>query len=196
LRPLCIPEENRGGRKIEVTQGDQVLIRMNDKARGLVNGQVVTVDSIRSDGSVLTRCGKEIPFSFRQFTHGYVVTSQKAQGRTARHVIVVAERLGGKAAYVGCSRGRESCDVFTIDKERLFVGLPFDGNRRAALDVLREQRYATRQTIVRSQSIVKRLKTTTTVLRHVVRAASKLRTQAVLARQQWEKRMKPKNKVI
>jgi hypothetical protein len=93
---------------------------------------VVTVESVRSDGAVLTQCGKEIPSRFRQFAHGYVVTSHKTQGRTARHVIVAAERLDGKAAYVGCSRGRESCDVYTVDKERLFAGLPFDGNRRAS----------------------------------------------------------------
>jgi ATP-dependent exoDNAse (exonuclease V) alpha subunit len=131
-------------RHLEIAQGDQLLIRMNDKARGLINGQVVTVESVRTDGSVHTQCGKEIPSTFRQFAHGYVVTSHKAQGRTARHVIVAADRLDGKSAYVGCSRGRESCDVFTPDKDRLFDGLPFDGNRRAALDVLKEQRHVTR----------------------------------------------------
>jgi hypothetical protein len=68
----------------------------------------------------------------------------RAQGRTARHVIMAAERLDGKSAYVGCSRGRESCDVFTPDKAQLFAGLPFDGNRRAALDVLKEQRQSAR----------------------------------------------------
>jgi hypothetical protein len=170
---------------------------MNDKARGLINGQVVTVESIRSDGAVLTQCGKEIPSRFRQFAHGYVVTSHKAQGRTARHVIVAAERLDGKAAYVGCSRGRESCDVFTVDKERLFAGLPFDGNRRAALDVLTEQRRATRHTLARPESVVNRLQTpATAAVRRMVQAGHSLRTHAVFARQRWEKRMKPKSKAL
>jgi len=184
-------------RQIEIAQGDQLLIRMNDKARGLVNGQVVTVDSLRSDGSVLTRCGNEIPSSFRQFTHGYVVTSHKAQGRTTRHVIVAGERLDSKGAYVGCSRGRESCDVFTVDKERLFAALPFNGNRRAALDVLQEQRRAARQDLVKPDSVMKRIKTAATAaVRHVVQAGNKLRTQDVFARQQWEKRMKSKSKLL
>jgi hypothetical protein len=44
-------------RHLDVAQGDQLLIRMNDKARGLINGQVVTVESVRPDGSVHTACG-------------------------------------------------------------------------------------------------------------------------------------------
>jgi conjugative relaxase-like TrwC/TraI family protein len=184
-------------RQMEIAQGDQLLVRMNDKARGLVNGQVVTVDSIRSDGSVLTRCGIEISSSFRQFTHGYVVTSHKAQGRTARHVIVAGERLDSKGAYVGCSRGRESCDVFTVDKERLFAALPFNGNRRAALDVLQEQRRAARQDLVKPDSVMKRIKTAATAaVRHMMQAGNQLRTQAAFARQQWEKRTKPRTKAL
>ena len=152
-------------RRLEVAKGDQLLIRMNDgprKTRNLVNGQVVTVAAIRSDGSMLTEGGMEIPATFRQFAHGYVVTSHKAQGRTARHVIVAAERLDSKSAYVGCSRGRESCTVFTPIKEGLFGVLPFDGNSRAALDVLKEQRQVARTRISRPLSVVNRIKTATT----------------------------------
>ena len=170
-------------RHLEVAQGDQLLIRMNDKALGLINGQVVTVESVRPDGSMHTQCGKEIPATFRQFAHGYVVTSHKAQGRTARHVIVAAERLDGKSAYVGCSRGRESCDVFTPDKDRLFDGLPFDGNRRAALDVLKEQRHVARASISRPPSVVNRIKTAaTSAARRVAHASDRLRKSAVFAR--------------
>jgi hypothetical protein len=184
-------------RQIDVAPGDQLLIRMNDKRHGFINGQVLTVKSVLHDASVLTECGKEIPSSFRQFAHGYVVTSQKAQGRTARHVIVVAERLDSKAAYVGCSRGRESCDVFTVDKERLFAALPFNGNRRAALDVLQGQRRATRQDLVRPDSVMKRIKTAATAaVCHMVRAGNLLCTQAAFARQQWEKRTIPRTKAL
>ena len=110
-------------------------------------------------------------------------------------MIVAAERLDGKAAYVGCSRGRESCDVYTVDKERLFAGLPFDGNRRAALDVLKEQRRATRQSLARPESVAKRLKSAAkAAVRHMVQAGNRLRSHAVRARQQWQKRMKPKAK--
>ena len=68
-----------------------------------------------------------------------MVTSHKSQGRTADKVVVAAAALDCKAAYVACSRGRQSCAVFTPDKEALFARLPRSADRRAVLDVLKEQ---------------------------------------------------------
>ena len=124
-------------RQIEVTPRDKILIRANDKRPGLINGQVLTISSIAPDGALQTKEGLCVPADFRQWCHGYVVTSHKAQGWTADHVVVAAERLTSKGAYVACSRGRRSCIVHTPDKARLMERLP-EGNRRAALDVLSE----------------------------------------------------------
>jgi hypothetical protein len=117
--------------------GDKILIRANDKLLGLTNGQVLTISGIAPDGALQTKEGLYVPADFRQWCHGYVVTSHKAQGWTADHVVVAAERLTSKGAYVACSRGRGSCIVHTPDKARLIERLP-EGNRRAALDVLPE----------------------------------------------------------
>ena len=100
-------------RQIEVSPGDRVLIRANDKTLGVINGQVLTVSRIEPDGAVQTKEGVYVPGEFRQWCHGYVVTSHKAQGWTADHVVVAAERLTAKAAYVACSRGRQSCTIHT-----------------------------------------------------------------------------------
>jgi len=124
-------------RRVEVAAGDKLLIRANRKRSGLINGQVLTMDRIDPDGSILTREGLRIPAGFRQWCHGYVVTSHKAQGRTHQHVIVAAEWLDAKSAYVACSRGKISCSIHTPDKARLLQRLP-EGTRRAALDVLSE----------------------------------------------------------
>ena len=126
-------------RQIEVTPGDKILIRANDKRLGLTNGQVLTISSIEPDGSLQTKEGQRVPADFWQWCHGYVVTSHKAQGWTADHVIIAAESFTSKGAYVACSRGRRSCVVHTPDKARLIERLP-EGNRRAALDVLSEMR--------------------------------------------------------
>ena len=126
-------------REIELAAGDKILLRANDKKVGLVNGDVLTVKAIGSDGRIETAEGKTLPSSYRQFTHGYVVTSHKSQGRTADHVVVAAARLDSKAAYVACSRGRQSCAVFTPEKESLVAGLPRSADRQAALDVLCER---------------------------------------------------------
>ncbi len=126
-------------REIELAAGDKILLRANDKKAGLVNGDVLTVKAIGADGRIETAEGKTLPASYRQLTHGYVVTSHKSQGRTADHVVVAAARLDSKAAYVACSRGRQSCAVFTPEKESLFAGLPRSADRQAALDVLHER---------------------------------------------------------
>ncbi len=121
-------------RKIEVAPGDKLLIRANDKKLGLVNGQVLTAGEISPNGSITCREGVSIPAEFRQWCHGYVVTSHKAQGRTSDHVIIAAENLTAKGAYVASSRGRLSCAVHTPDKVRLLERLP-EGDRKAILDV-------------------------------------------------------------
>ena len=122
-------------RPITVCPGDKILIRANARPLGLINGQVLTVEKIEPDGALHTREGITVPATFKQWTHGYVVTSHKAQGRTCERVVVAAARLDAKSSYVACSRGRELCSVHTPDKAALMAHLP-EGNRKAALDVL------------------------------------------------------------
>ena len=123
-------------RQIELASGDPILIRRNARKLGLVNGEVLTCAGIESDGSIQTREGKVLPPAFRDFCHGYVVTSHKSQGRTHDQVIVAAQQLDAKAAYVACSRGRHQASIFTPDKARLFDGVEQSGDRLAASDVL------------------------------------------------------------
>jgi nucleoside-triphosphatase THEP1 len=122
-------------RPIDVCPGDKILIRANARALGLINGQVLTVEKIELGGALHTREGITVPPTFKQWTHGYVVTSHKAQGRTCERVVVAAARLDAKSSYVACSRGRELCSVHTPDKAALMAHLP-EGNRLAALDVM------------------------------------------------------------
>jgi hypothetical protein len=122
-------------RPIDVCPGDKILIRANARALGLINGQVLTVEKIELGGPLHTREGITVPATFKQWTHGYVVTSHKAQGRTCERVVVAAARLDAKSSYVACSRGRQFCSVHTPDKAVLMAHLP-EGNRKAALDVM------------------------------------------------------------
>jgi conjugative relaxase-like TrwC/TraI family protein len=143
-------------RVIEVVPGDKVLVRANHKSLGLINGHVLTVDRIEPDQTITTREGVRIPARFNQWCHGYVITSHKSQGRTCEHVIVAAEKLDAKAAYVACSRGKRSCTVHTPDKQRLLDRLP-EGNRRAALDVLAESQPRASVSILRRAEMWTRL---------------------------------------
>ena len=114
---------------------DRILIRANDKLRGLTNGQVLTISGIASDGELETKERIRVPAEFRQWCHGYVVTSRKAQGSTADHVRSCGTPHVQRSLHVACSRGRHSCIIHTPDKARLMERLP-EGNRRAAFDVL------------------------------------------------------------
>jgi conjugative relaxase-like TrwC/TraI family protein len=125
-------------RQIEVAAGDKLLVRENQERAGLINGEVLTVSGFEKDGGVATLEGKIIPAKCRALAHGYALTSYKAQGRTADHVIVAAGQMDSKTCYVACSRGRESCMVHTPSIENLMNHLPPSktGDRKAALEAL------------------------------------------------------------
>jgi conjugative relaxase-like TrwC/TraI family protein len=150
-------------RTIELAAGDRVLIRQNHRAAGLVNGAVLTLESPQPSGAWRARDAhgavKEIPADFRAFTHGYAVTSHKAQGRTCDEVIVCAAQLDAKSTYVAFSRARQQATGYTPDKTALIAALP-DTNRprQAALDFLtppraRRLRWA-RQVIARANELI------------------------------------------
>ena len=123
-------------RQTELAAGDPILIRRNARKLGLINGEVLTCSAVQSDGSILTREGKTLPASFRDFAHGYVVTSHKSQGRTHDQVVIAAAQMDAKAAYVACSRGRHQVSLFTPDKAQLIERAEQSGDRLAASDVL------------------------------------------------------------
>jgi hypothetical protein len=165
-------------RAVDIAVGDKVLVRANARNHGLINGQVLTVESIRPDRTIHTQEGVTIPVNFPHWCHGYVVTSHKAQGRTCDHVVVTAEKLDAKSAYVACSRGRISCSVHTPDTEELLARLP-EGTRRAALDVLGK---AQRGAIF--PSILGRAQAWSSVVRHAVeRSVTGIRKRMEHARQ-------------
>lgn len=119
---------------LEVCAGDKLLVRANDKRRGLINGETITVKEVR-DGVIVSTDGRDIDTRhFAQLAYGFAVTSYRSQSKTADHVVVAAARLDAKAAYVACSRGRKSCVLHTPDKEALMARLP-SGDRPAALDL-------------------------------------------------------------
>jgi hypothetical protein len=138
-RPLPLRSRSFGvcrPRPLGVAAGDRILVRANDRHSRLMNGEIVHVIGIES-GVLQLADGRAVDTArFRDFTHGYAVTSHASQSKTVDHVIVAAERLDAKSAYVACSRGRHTCTIHTPDKAALLDRLP-TGNREAALDMLK-----------------------------------------------------------
>ena len=124
-------------RVAEFAAGDRILIRQNHRAAGLVNGEVLSLESRAPSGAWNARnaegLAKMIPADFRAFAHGYAITSHKSQGRTCDRVIVCAAQLDAKATYVAFSRARQEAVGYTPDKAALLERLPEVNRPRPAV---------------------------------------------------------------
>jgi conjugative relaxase-like TrwC/TraI family protein len=126
-------------RELAIAPGERLLLQANDKRHGLINGQLVEVRSI--DGEAITLAdGRILPADYRQFTHGYAVTSHAAQGKTVDDVFLVASSrslaaINRQQFYVSISRGRHRCRIFTDDRELLRDRLKKSAERTAALEL-------------------------------------------------------------
>jgi conjugative relaxase-like TrwC/TraI family protein len=127
-------------RDIAVASGDLILLQANRVKNGLINGQVGTVQSIRN-GTITLTDGRVLPADYRQFSHGYCVTSHAAQARTVDAVFVVASSRSAGAIhreqfYVSISRGRQECRIFTDDKLLVRDRVARSTQRQAALELV------------------------------------------------------------
>jgi hypothetical protein len=127
-------------RKLKIAAGDKLLLQANTVGKRFINGELVEVRAIQGDSVVLAD-GRVIPQNYRTFTHGYAVTSHAAQGKTVDEVMVVASSRSLAAVhqqqfYVSISRGRERCQIFTDDSERLRSHVTHSSERLAAVEVV------------------------------------------------------------
>src|ERR1700690_2386123 len=137
-------------RKLKVAAGDKLLLQANWRKK-FINGELVEVKAIQGD-SVLLADGRMIPENYRTFTHGYAVTSHAAQGKTVDEVLVVASSrslpaINQQQFYVSISRGRERCQVFTDDAERLRSHVTHASARLAAVEAMPQRDFL--QTVLR-----------------------------------------------
>jgi conjugative relaxase-like TrwC/TraI family protein len=126
-------------RTLAIAPGERLLLQGNDKRHGLINGQLVEVRSIEGERITLAD-GRILPADYRQFTHGYAVTSHAAQGKTVEDVFLVASSrslaaINRQQFYVSISRGRQRCRIFTDDRELLRDRLRKSAERTAALEL-------------------------------------------------------------
>jgi conjugative relaxase-like TrwC/TraI family protein len=127
---------------LEVQSGEQLLIQGNRREAELLNGQIVTVQQVDKHGAIKLIDGRLIPPDFRQFTHGYCVTSPTSQGKTTDHVFVAMDSASGVAAnrkqfYVSASRGREEIKIYTDDLRFLRGAVEEPGDRLLASEWLK-----------------------------------------------------------
>jgi hypothetical protein len=127
-------------RVISLAKGDEILIRANHPKSGLRNGDVDIISHVSPDAIVLKSGRIFSPRDFKQFSHGYAVTSYAAQGQTVDSVIVSApvhprQAMSRQGWYVMLSRGRENLRVYTDDWATLKERVKREDNRVAAVEL-------------------------------------------------------------
>ena len=133
----------------EFATGDRVQMTSPNKELGIANRDLGTITEIK-DGQISVRMdGKKErnitfdPSVFRQFDHGYAVTSHSAQGLTAGRVLAHFDTdsshslINTRLAYVAISRASDDARVYTNNAETLGQRLATDISKTAAMDFRR-----------------------------------------------------------
>jgi ATP-dependent exoDNAse (exonuclease V) alpha subunit len=124
--------------------GDRIQLTAPNKAAGLANRELGTVERINASGEMELRMdsGRTAAVGTGEpahLDHGYAVTSHSAQGATADRVIVHAESeqsaalVNERFAYVAGSRMREGLDIYTDNSQRLTSSLDRQYDKTAAV---------------------------------------------------------------
>jgi conjugative relaxase-like TrwC/TraI family protein len=130
----------------EFATGDRLQFSAIHKDLGISNRDVGTITRMEPDRLTVLMDGKEQrsvsfnPAEFRQFDHGYAVTSHSSQGLTADRVIANIDTessgslINNRLAYVAISRASQDARIYTNDAETLGARLATDVTKTAALD--------------------------------------------------------------
>jgi conjugative relaxase-like TrwC/TraI family protein len=130
----------------EFATGDRLQFSALNKELGISNRDMGTITRMEPDRLTVLMDGKEQrsvsfnPSEFRQFDHGYAVTSHSAQGLTTGRVIANIDTdsnrslINTRLAYVAISRASEDARIYTNNAETLGQRLATDVSKTAALD--------------------------------------------------------------
>ncbi len=130
----------------EFSTGDRIQFTEPNKTLSVVNRDLGTIKAIDNGQMTVLLDGKsprEIAFDtsrFRQFDHGYAVTSHSSQGLTAGRVLANIDTessrmlINTRLAYVAVSRASEDVRIYTNDAGTLGQRLAADISKTAAVD--------------------------------------------------------------
>ncbi|HHT9861279.1 TPA: Ti-type conjugative transfer relaxase TraA [Legionella pneumophila] len=104
-------------RPLKIANGERLLFRQNDKTLGVRNGDLGTVQSIKSNqfqikldsGELLT-----IPRSYTKMDYGYALTVHKSQGMTVKHskVLIDSKYWDRHLSFVAMTRHKDSLKIY------------------------------------------------------------------------------------
>jgi conjugative relaxase-like TrwC/TraI family protein len=130
----------------EFATRDRVQFTSTNKALGVANRDLGTITGIEEGQMAVRMDGKvqrTVTFNaaeFRQFDHGYAVTSHSSQGLTAGRVLAHFDTessqslINTRLAYVAISRASDDARVYTNNAGTLGQRLATDVSKSAAVD--------------------------------------------------------------
>jgi conjugative relaxase-like TrwC/TraI family protein len=135
----------------EFAVGEKIQMTASNKSLGVANRDLGTIIAMENGQIAIRMNGKEErsvtldPREFRQFDHGYAVTSHSSQGLTSERVLVNMdtdvhpELINGRFAYVSVSRASQDAQIFTNDATTLAESLSRDVSKTSALTLNKTQ---------------------------------------------------------
>jgi len=130
----------------EFATGDRLQFTAPNETLGVANrdlGTVVNLEegkmSVRLDGKTQRTVAFDIA-DFRQFDHGYAVTSHSSQGLTAARVLAHFDTdssrtlINNRLAYVSISRASDDARIYTNSAETLGARLATDISKTSAVN--------------------------------------------------------------
>ena len=146
-------------RTIEIAAGDKVLLTANrrDPDFRATNGEIVTVSGVDDRGRIHLEDGRKLPTEYKQFAHGYAVTAHRSQGKSVNSVIISGDGMRKELFYVAASRGRNSVQVITSNKDLLRESVARSTVRQSASELAQKARPGLKQGPYRGESAARQL---------------------------------------
>jgi len=126
--------------QIEISPGDRLLLTGNRREADFraTNGELAKVRGV-DGGRIQLEDGRTLPANYREFDHGYAITTHRSQGKTVDSVVLSGDMMKQEQFYVAASRGREGITVITSNVDQLRESLGISTARPSAMELAREQ---------------------------------------------------------
>ncbi len=132
---------------LPLAKGDQLQLKANASlptGKELTNGELVTIETIKSDGQIELKDGRTLPASYREFVRGYAITSYGSQGKTVENVLfsdsAVKAATNNQQWLVTISRGTRAVKIYTSNKEQLRESVSRLGDRELAIEFAKKEK--------------------------------------------------------
>ncbi|QDS99329.1 MobF family relaxase [Adhaeretor mobilis] len=178
--------------KLGLAVGDKVRFSLGgtatDRKRRISNGRIDEVAGFDKRGNLKLKSGMTVSKDYGHLDHGFVITSQTAQGKDAKKAIAAMgsqslPAINAKQLYVTASRGKEDVTLYVDDKAAIRRAIQGSGQQLSATELVKDQKQTSQQTQQRrpSQQVVSHVK----------------RRQSVIerAREWWQRRGAGKSSV-